>query len=232
MKVRIPLGRCRVISKNGKKEAPTHVVFKVHLKDGISYAFDLTGAQYGRFNPVTPWSDFEKDMVAETLEHLEFGWYAKRKRQDDNYIRERQAQGKRVPLSHQDLGGIVQRTITDCMNRVVDMRLADLKMSARVNGEGEPGFEEVRDLQLLVKSSIEAFVAWLKGNGQKEILRGDPDVFNKFVAVQAGDEEAIEHHRIVEEWREKKYAEEARISEAMERLLEGYEARGATIHKF
>ena len=41
-----------------------HMVFKVMLKHDMSYAVDLSGAQYGSQRTVTPWKEYEAEMVA------------------------------------------------------------------------------------------------------------------------------------------------------------------------
>ena len=53
----------------------SHCVFKIALKDGNSYALDLTRFQYGHGmeGVITLWSDYEKDMVATIVERRSVG---------------------------------------------------------------------------------------------------------------------------------------------------------------
>lgn len=54
--------KLNVIMYQGTRFEPTgaakHPLWKVTLKDGLSYSLDLTGAQYGHFNPVIPWGEY------------------------------------------------------------------------------------------------------------------------------------------------------------------------------
>lgn len=63
MKLTVPTDKQYITVANGTGDVSDHHIFKVDLKDGISYALDLTGAQYGHFRTVTPWIVYEKTMV-------------------------------------------------------------------------------------------------------------------------------------------------------------------------
>jgi hypothetical protein len=57
----------KVVSSDGRTEYhdQQHDVLRVVLKESKkAYAIDVTSAQYGYYNPVTPWDDFAKTRVA------------------------------------------------------------------------------------------------------------------------------------------------------------------------
>lgn len=59
------------VDKHGVKQKVEvtfdHNIIKVVLKDKTSYALDLTGAQYGYFEPVTNWVDYYETRVKEIV---------------------------------------------------------------------------------------------------------------------------------------------------------------------
>jgi hypothetical protein len=48
---------------------PFHNILKVTLRSGEEYAVDLACAQYGHFDPVTPWDEFEEKRILDILEY-------------------------------------------------------------------------------------------------------------------------------------------------------------------
>jgi hypothetical protein len=54
-----------------------HILLRVKLKNGEEYALDLAGAQYGYYEPVTPWVIYETSRIAMnygTLDNLDMVW--------------------------------------------------------------------------------------------------------------------------------------------------------------
>lgn len=52
-----------------------HEIFQVSMKDGLSYALDFTGAQYGYFEPLINWDDYCKERVKEPVSTNGSGQY-------------------------------------------------------------------------------------------------------------------------------------------------------------
>ena len=46
------------------KQEYVHSLLKVSIKGGETYALDITSAQYGYHDPISPWPDFLRDRVA------------------------------------------------------------------------------------------------------------------------------------------------------------------------
>lgn len=79
-----------------------HVIFKVALNDGQDYAIDLTGAQYGRYQTVLPWSEYRSDMVKNVVRVDPLGATATRLRRDERidwYLRRQQNVSFKVAMA-------------------------------------------------------------------------------------------------------------------------------------
>ncbi|KAK5124851.1 hypothetical protein LTR85_001041 [Meristemomyces frigidus] len=70
--------------------AHPHQILRIKLKDGNTYALDVAGAQYGQYNPVSPFDKYTHDTRATVQKADRFGFCAE--------LRERQIQGKLKPL--------------------------------------------------------------------------------------------------------------------------------------
>ena len=52
-----------------QQNASNHEIFKVEVGCGKIYALDLTGAQFGYYEPLTPWEDYLRKRVKKMGEH-------------------------------------------------------------------------------------------------------------------------------------------------------------------
>lgn len=50
-----------------------HSTYRITLRDNSQWALDLTSAQYGYTNPLTPWKSYEKKRISEIREVHPFG---------------------------------------------------------------------------------------------------------------------------------------------------------------
>ena len=62
---------CRLIrngadSHESDSSGDGHVVFKITISEDEDYALDITGAQFGFYDPVTPWASYQQNRI-ETL---------------------------------------------------------------------------------------------------------------------------------------------------------------------
>jgi len=46
---------------------PHHEIMKVTLRSGETFSFDITGAQYGYPEPITPWKTYHEERVLENI---------------------------------------------------------------------------------------------------------------------------------------------------------------------
>ena len=51
-----------------------HAIFKVELKDGNSYALDTAGAQYNHHRTITPWAEYEQQMIDNPVTEWPMKW--------------------------------------------------------------------------------------------------------------------------------------------------------------
>ena len=49
---------------------PEHVVFKITINEDEDYALDVTGSQFGFYDPLTPWASYQQDRI-ETLGRIQ-----------------------------------------------------------------------------------------------------------------------------------------------------------------
>ena len=71
----------RVVMHNSPKSqlSVVHQLFRITLRDGETYALDLTGSQYGQHKPVVPWKHCMKILDAKVNKSLPFGTEAGRR---------------------------------------------------------------------------------------------------------------------------------------------------------
>lgn len=61
-----------------------HVVLSVTFRCGKRYALDISGAQYGYYEPVIPWDLYVNTRVGSILEFFEFGEWQSRMRPESS----------------------------------------------------------------------------------------------------------------------------------------------------
>lgn len=176
--ISVKAGKRYIVFENGSEEARTHCIFKVNLKDGNSYALDLSGAQYGYFRTVMLWTDYMADMVAEILERRAVGSYAQAQALEEKRKRLlRKAGAMPLPLSHEDKIRAAQGNVTECVNYTVEGYAKVLETSvAKMLTEND----YLSTLSIL-KGFVRDFVRWLKADGQAEVHIASSRSYHKHV---------------------------------------------------
>lgn len=66
------------VKKESQQEATSniyHDIFKVEIENGKCYALDLAGAQFGHYDPLTPWDDYLRTRVEKVTERENWEQY-------------------------------------------------------------------------------------------------------------------------------------------------------------
>jgi hypothetical protein len=180
-------------------------VFKVTLKDGKSYAFDLAGAHCGQSPTVQLWDRYVRELDARISSCHKIGWYINQVEEKEDKIRVIRASGDTstiILLDYVDHLKLAQNNVTRCMNAAVDFWVSKSGKSVAVilAGKGDTFREDSSNFVQDVHRTVRHFIEWLKANGQIAVLEGDPDVFEKYLSVQlkeTGNENALKGLEIV-----------------------------------
>ena len=161
-----------VIPKNHKREVVavddmcelgqgigSHSIIKLTLKyGGESYALDLTGAQYGYYDPVTPWSEYLTTRVSGLKSNKPPHKLGKSKEWHLRQVRERE---KDIVWAVMHLNSVASQTIMDTLLAwekeqqvtVQDMLRQPLQTYLSIQG----------DLVVSVAKTVEEFMSGARG---------------------------------------------------------------------
>ena len=87
----MPPSKCVTVVNEGSKDILDHRVFKVELKDGNNYAFDVTSAQFGMRMMVKPWFYYAETLSLKVLERYPIGWHSAMKAAEPHRIQQMRA---------------------------------------------------------------------------------------------------------------------------------------------
>ena len=161
----IPLRKGIVFINNEPMRESRHTVFKLDLKDGNSYALDLTGAQYGRYEIVIPWAEFKEGFCHEGYETYYMGWSAAWKR---GFIENRRNllallgpnDSRRLEYNLPELMYLLQDELTAILNKVLrDWSNRTPKGVGKVVRGSTSAFDEqVRQFRRELETEVEKYV--------------------------------------------------------------------------
>lgn len=131
--LRNPSREYHIVFTTGRKPPNNHMLFKVDLRDGNSYALDLLGSQYGYYRVVTLWEEYREVLMTQGMvNYSPLGNYAA-----TSLGLERAYRRRPVVWSYDDISVLVQCYLTHCVNAASDAWVSHVgsRMVSR-NGSG------------------------------------------------------------------------------------------------
>lgn len=160
-------GKRRIVYREVGLRSPNHFVFKISLKDGKTYALDLTAAEYGRYSTVTPWEVYKKDMIVDVIECRSCGWSLEEKKKEAKNLETLELNGQKLQDHEIEALWLEKKGVALNKNRILET-LVRLRVRAQ--------------LHCTVAYLLEGLMcAWVENKKESiaEIVNGKAEVFAK-----------------------------------------------------
>ena len=97
---------------NGEKDINTsyrHAIIRITLRNGEMFALDLSGAQYGYSDPLSPWERYMGDRVRDIEDMKPLGCYRKRSK----HLWEPQCESEGVKTFNEEVADVINAAIDE-----------------------------------------------------------------------------------------------------------------------